>query len=423
MMYKKTKLKNGIRIIKVPNRNIETVTLVAIFGVGSRDEVGKMEGVAHFLEHMMLKGTEKRPTGTDISKELDNVGAANNAFTGKEYTGYWIQTEKKDISLALDMLSDMLLHSKFEEQEIENEKDAVIEEINMYEDAPMRDIPSVFENMLYQGQSLGHDQLGSKENVKNFCRQDLVDFYCKNYREDNLIITVSGNFDERKVDREIKKLFVSFEKHPQKAKVLKNIDAQEKPKVFVKYKKTDQTNFSLGFRAFKTGHKDQYALDVLNVILAGNSSSRLYEKIREKNGLAYYIYSYAEDFQDVGYFTIQSGVGNDKCKKAILMIMEEIRRIKDEKVSPQEIERAKNHIRGRMAISLESSSSLASFITSQELLNGKILTPKEKFAKINAVTTKDLQRVAKNIFIEKGLNLAIIGPFRDGKKFEKLLKL
>lgn len=422
-MYKKTKLKNGIRIIKVPNRNIKTVTVVAIFRVGSRDETGKMEGIAHFLEHMMFKGTEKRPTGTDISKELDNIGAANNAFTGKEYTGYWIQTEKKDIFLALDVLSDILLHSRFEEKELENEKDAVIEEINMYEDAPMRDIPSVFENMLYRGQSLGHDQLGSKENVKNFCRQDLVDFYNSNYREDNLIITVSGNFDEKKVDRAIERLFMPFEKHPKKTKVKKNIDVQGEAEVFVKYKETDQSNFSLGFRAFNTGHKDQYALDVLNVILGGNSSSRLYEKIREKNGLAYYIYSYAEDFQDVGYFTIQSGVGNDKCEKAISMVMEEIRRIKDEKVSPQEIERAKGHIRGRMAISLESSSSLASFITSQELLCGKILTPEEKFAKISAVTAKDLQRVAKKIFTEKGLNLAIIGPFRDGKKFEKLLKL
>jgi len=422
MIYKKTELENGIRIIKVPDRTATTATVVAIFKAGSGNETGRLEGIAHFLEHMMLKGTERRPVALDISKELDSVGAASNAFTGKEYTGYWIQTGKKDVSLALDMLADILLHSKFDEKELENEKGAVIEEINMYEDAPMRDIASVLENMLYRGQTLGHDQLGSKENVHGFRRQDLADFYDKYYRSGNLVITVSGNFDAKKVDCEIKRLFAPFGEKRGKTKTAKNTDAQKKPEVFIKNKKTDQTNFSLGFRAFKTGHKDLYALEVLSVILGGNSSSRLFEKIREKNGLAYYVYSYTEDFQNVGYFAVQAGVGNDKCEKAVSLTMEEIRRIKNEKVGETEMRKAKNYIRGKMAISLETPGALASFIASQELLQGKILTPGEKSAKIGAVMAEDVQRVARKIFADDRANLAIIGPFQGKKPFEKLLK-
>jgi predicted Zn-dependent peptidase len=240
-MYKKTKLRNGIRIIRVQNRNIETTTVMALFGVGSRDENGRMEGMAHFLEHMFFKGTEKRLKASDINKE---------------YTGFWAQTEKKDLDLALDVLSDILLRSKFDPKEIENEKGAIIEEINMYEDAPMRDIPSVFESMIYKGQTLGHDQLGSKENVKSFTRKDVVGFYKKHYVADNLILAVSGNFDEKIIRKRIEKYFAHFPVSKSRNRQVKNHDSQTGPEVFIKQKKTDQTNFSLGFRAYPTDHKD-----------------------------------------------------------------------------------------------------------------------------------------------------------------------
>lgn len=422
-MYKKTTLSNGIRLITVQNKNVETTTALALFGVGSRDEQGKIEGIAHFLEHMIFKGTEKRPHATDISKELDNVGASYNAFTGKEYTGFWAQTGRKDLPLALDIISDIILHSKFDEAEIKNEKGAVIEEINMYEDAPMRNIPSVFEDMLYRGQSLGHDQLGNKENVKNFSRKDLMDFYRKHYTADNLIIAISGNFNDGKIDSWIEKLFLLLPRQGKKVKRIKNIDNQTKTDIFLKYKETDQTNLSLGFRALPAGHKDEYALYILETILGGNSSSRLYDRIRERAGLVYYIYAYAENYQDVGYITIQAGVGNDKCQKAIGMIMEEIRRVCNERISMEEIERAKSYTKGRMAIALESSSAMANFVASQEISTGKILTPDEKFDKINAVTAEDLRRVARKIFTQDKLNLALIGPFKDKKEFQKLLKI
>ena len=334
-----------------------------------------------------------------------------------------MKAEKENILLALDILSDALLCSRFDPKEIENEKGAILEEINMYEDAPMRNIPSVFENMLYEGQTLGHDQLGSKRNVRSFSRRDLVSFYKKHYTAENLVIAISGNFDDKAIDRKVEKFFSGFKKEGRLPKKIRNRDSQTRPEICLRYKKTDQSNISLGFRTFPRGHKDQYALEVLNVILGGNSSSRLYEIIREKEGLVYYIYSYAEDFYDAGYLTIQAGIGNDKCEKAIGLILKEVQRVKTETIPEEEILRAKNHIRGRMAISLESSNAIASFIASQELLTGEILTPREKFDKINAVTAEDLKRIAEDIFTDERLNLAIIGPFKSKKDFRKILKI
>lgn len=422
-MYKKTKLKNGARIIKVHSKNTETVTIMALFGTGSRDEKKKEQGIEHFIEHMVFKGTEKRPTAAMISKELDALGASYNAFTGKEYTGFWAKTGKKDAVIAMDIISDMLLNPKFSPKDIETEKGPIIEEINMYEDAPMRNIPSVFEDMLYSPHSLGHDQLGTVENVKNFSRKDLVNFYKKHYVAKNLVIVISGNFNEKTIDRDMKKYFSSFNGSEKPIKLDKIQQAQRQPKLFIKYKKTDQTNFSLGFRAFEAGHKDEYVLDVLDTILGGNSSSRLYEVVREKEGLAYYIYSYACSYRDAGYFTIQSGVGNNKCEKAIDLILNEIKRIKTEDILEEEIEHAKSYIRGKMAIGLESSSSIADFVATQEISTGKILTPQEKFDKINAVKATDLRRIAQEIFIEERLNFAMIGPFKNTNKFKKLLKI
>jgi predicted Zn-dependent peptidase len=422
-MYKKKKLSNGIRLIKAFNGNTDTVTILALFNIGSREEKGKNEGIAHFLEHMFFQGTEKRPNANDISKELDYLGAASNAFTGKEFTGFWIKTAKENADLALDILSDILLNSKFDSKNIEKEKGAIIEEINMYEDSPMRDIPSVLENLLYADQRLGHDQLGNKENVQNFKRKDLVNFYKKYYNGENLVLTVAGNFNESKIDIAAKKYFSPFKNSERKFKRTPATDKQTKPEISVKYKKTDQTNISLGFRAFPVGHKNEHALDILDVILGGNSSSRLHETIREKFGLAYYIYTYTADYEDVGYFAAQSGVGNDKCEQAITLIMKEIKKIKETGISEEELDRAKKYIQGSMSISLESSSAIANFVAMQEMSRKTILTPKEKFDRINQVKREDVQRVAQDIFTEDKLNLAIIGPFKNKNKFEKLLKL
>ncbi len=419
-MYKKLKLKNGVRIITAPLKGTKTVTVLVIVGTGSKNENTKNRGISHFLEHMFFKGTEKRPTKLDISKELDKVGGAFNAFTGKEHTGFWVKVDSKHYNLALDVISDMLLNSKFSAKDIEEERGTVIEELNMFLDNPMMRIPFLFEEVLYPDHPMGWDIGGTKETMDSIKRKDFIDYYKKYYNGDNIIVAIAGNFNEREIRNKIKKYFVSSNKN-KSGKQTKAFDKQSKPEILLKYKKTDQTHLCLGVRGYNTNHKNEYILSVLSVILGGNMSARLYTSIVEK-GWAYYIYTSPESYKDVGYFMAQSGINNKKCLEAIKIILDEFRKVKEEKISAEEIKRAKNYIKGRMNIALESSDAIASFVANQEIDTGKILTPQEKIARINTVTANDLQRVAQDVFVDNKLNLALIGPFKNKKVFEKILK-
>lgn len=420
-MFQSKKLSNGINLIEALNPNTNTVTILAVFKVGSKHETPGKYGIAHFLEHMIFKGTTNRPKANLIFKELDYIGATYNAFTAKEYTGFWIKTTKDNTSIALDILSDILINSTFAPTEIKNEKGAVIEEINMYEDTPMDNISSVLENLLYQDQNLGHDQLGSKKEVKSFTQQDLLDFYSTYYTSDNMIISVAGNFNSVELNNIIKQKFSNVAKSSKKITLNKTQEQQQQPAIHIKHKKTDQTNFSLAFRAFEHEHKYAQALSLLSVIMGGNSSSRLHERIREKLGLAYYIYSYTAFYQNVGYFAIQSGVGNNKYQEAITATLEEINRIKQDGISETELQGAKNYTKGVLSMSLESSQTVANFLASQAVLQKNILTVQEKFAKIDAVTTTDIDKVIKLIFTPTKVNLAVIGPIKKNQKLIKIL--
>lgn len=419
-MYKKSKLKNGIRIITAPLKGTNTVTVLVMVNTGSKNENKQNRGISHFLEHMFFKGTEKRPTKLDISKELDKVGGSFNAFTGKEHTGFWAKVDNKHCDIALDVISDMVLNSRFSTKDIEEERGTVIEELNMFIDNPMMRIPFLFEEILYPDHPMGWDIGGTKKTMNSVKRKDFVDYYKKYYNGDNTIVTVAGNFKEKEIKDKIKKYFVSSSESKSK-KQIKAYDKQSKPEILLKYKKTDQTHLCLGVRGYNTDHKDKYALSILSVILGGNMSARLYISIVEK-GWAYYIYTSPESYKDVGYFVAQSGVNNKKCLEAIKIILAEFKKVKEEKISAEEIKRAKDYIKGRTNIALESSDAVASFVANQEISSGKILTPQEKFAKIDAVTANDLQRVANDIFVDNKLNLALIGPFKNKKAFEKILK-
>ncbi|MCK5122721.1 MAG: insulinase family protein [Candidatus Pacebacteria bacterium] len=420
-MYKKSKLKNGLRIILAPMKSTKTVTVLVMVGTGSKNENEKNRGISHFLEHMFFKGTKKRPTTLDITKELDKVGGVYNAFTGKECTGFWTKTDKKHSSIALDIILDMLLNSKFSEEEIKRERGTILEELNMYLDNPIMHISDLFENLLYKDQPLGYDELGDKKTIASVKRKDFIDYYKKHYTNNNIIIAIAGSFSEKKIKNNIKRYFDKPKNNSVK-KQNKTCDKQNNPKLFIKYKKTDQTHLCLGTRGYNTDHKDKYVLSILNIILGGNMSSRLFTSVRERNGLAYYIHTSTVDYKDVGYFVAQSGVNNKKCLDAIKIILDEFKKVKEEKISAEEIKRAKDYLKGRTNIALESSDAVASFVANQEMDTGKILTPQEKFAKIDIVTADDLQRVARDIFVDNKLNLALIGPFKDKKKFEKVLK-
>ncbi len=419
-MYKKSKLKNGVRIITAPLKGTNTITVLVMVNTGSKNENAKNRGISHFLEHMFFKGTEKRPTKLDISKELDKVGGAFNAFTGKEHTGFWAKVDKKHSDIALDVISDMLLNSKFSTKDIAEERGTVIEELNMFIDNPMMRIPFLFEEVLYPNHPMGWDIGGTKKTMNSVERKDFIDYYKNYYNSDNTIVVNAGNFNEKEIKSKINKYFVSSSKNKSK-KQIRAYDKQNKPEMLIKYKKTDQTHLCLGVRGYNTDHQNKYALSILSVILGGNMSARLYTSIVEK-GWAYYIYTSPESYKDVGYFAAQSGVNNKKCLKAIEIILAEFRKVKEEEISAEEIKRAKDYIKGRTNIALESSDAVASFVANQEIDTGEILTPKEKFAKIDAVTADDLQRVANDIFVNNKLNLALIGPFKNKKAFEKILK-
>lgn len=419
-MYRKSKLANGVRIILAPMKSTKTVTVLVVIGTGSKNENEKNRGISHFLEHMFFKGTAKRPTKLDIAKELDSVGGSYNAFTGKEHTGFWAKVDSRHCDLALDVISDILLNSKLNAKDIEKERGTVIEELNMFLDNPIMRIPFLFEEALYPNCPMGWDIGGTKETMNSVQRKDFLDYYKKYYTGDNVVVAFAGNFDKKTAKSKINRYFRLVSKNKSQ-KQIKAYDKQENPSVFLKYKKTDQTHLCLGVRGYGINHKDTYVLDILGIMLGGNMSSRLYMSVVEK-GLAYYIYTSSENYKDVGYLAAQTGVNNKKCLEAIKLIMDEYKKIKLKKANAEEIQRAKDFLKGQATISMESSSSVANFIAGQELGSGKILTLEEKFAKIDRVTGEDIQRVARDIFVDNKLNLAIIGPFKNKKIFEKILK-
>ncbi len=357
----------------------------------------------------------------DITKELDGIGGAHNAFTGKEVTGYWAKVNSQHLDVALDVLSDMFINSQFSPAKIKKERGILLEEINMYLDAPMRFIPDLFEQLLYQNQSIGRGILGTKNNVKNFTRKDFVDYYQNYYTGENTIVVVAGDVNNNDVYKKVSKYFRAVKKSKLSEKS-KSYDKQNKPALKLQYKKTDQSHLCLGVRGYNADHKDKYALDILSVILGGNMSARLSVEIIEKRGMAYFIYTDNENYQDVGYLVAHSGLNSNRLEEAIKIILREYKKLTKTKVSEEEIRRAKDYIKGKSLIVLESSDAVASFVGHQEIATGKILTIQEKFAKLEAVTADDLQRVARDIFVNEKLNLALIGPFKDESKFRKILK-
>ena len=421
-MYKKTTLKNGLRIITVPTKNTQAVTVLVLVKTGSKYETKERTGISHFLEHMLFKGTKKRSSQMDIAKILDGIGGAYNAFTGEDYTGYYIKTENSHFNLALDVISDIFLNSLLSEKEIQREKGVIIEEINMFFDNPAYYIDVLWNKLLYGDQPAGWDILGSKKNVTDMNRQKLFSYMQTQYVASNTVICVGGKISHSAALSQVKKYFFRIEttKPKKKQPVLEN---QTEPKCLLHQKKTDQTNLCLGVRSYNIFHPQKYSVELLAVILGGMMSSRLFIELREKLGLAYDIRTSVDSNPDTGFLVTQAGVDNRNVAQAISIILKEYKKISQEKVPVSELKKAKDYIKGRMSLSLESSDAQASFYGTQELLKKKILTPQEIYAKINKVTDRDILKVAQALFQPRNLNLAILGPFKDKSKFRKLLKL
>lgn len=420
-MFKKSTLKNGLRLILAPMPSSQTTTVLVLFGTGSKYETKEINGLSHFLEHLFFKGTKKRPTTLAIAEVLDRVGGRYNAFTAKEFTGYWAKVDKEHLELALDWVADILLNSKFEAAEIEKERGVIIEEINMVQDTPMAYVSDLWENLLYRDQPAGWDVIGTKESISRISRQQFLGYFKKQYRAESTIVCVAGG-----ISGDARKKIARYLGHLKKGQAQRKLpvrEVQAKPAVLLFSKETDQTHLCLGVRAYDIWHPDRYALLVLGNILGGMMSSRLWIAVRERKGLAYYVRTSVEDYTDSGYLMTQVGVANSRAGEAIKEILKEYQKIRDKKIGASEVKKAKDNIKGAMRLNLETSDELASWLGTQEVLKREILTPEQLFDKIEAVSASDLQRVAQNIFQPAKLNLALIGPFKEKEKFERLLKI
>lgn len=421
-MFKKITLKNGLRIITVPQKNTQAVTVLVLVGTGSKYEKKEINGISHFLEHMYFKGTKKRPTTMAIAETLDKVGGIYNGFTAEEYTGYFAKVAAPFFDLALDWVSDIFLNSILPEKEIEKEKGVIIEEINMLSDNPMSYIQILWLKLLYGDQPAGQPVAGTKESVISIDREKLLNYMRKQYVAPNTIICLAGKINSPLSIKRIKKYFskIGITKPEEKPKL---IEKQTKPNLLLNFKETDQTHICLGVRGYNLFHPKRYVQEILGIILGGMMSSRLFLEIRDKLGIAYYVQTDVHSDSDTGYLATRAGLENKNVEKGILVILKEYRKISQEKISQSELKKAKDNLKGKTTLLLESSDAQASFYAGQELLEKKILTPKEIFKRIDKVSTNDILRVARDIFQPKKLNLALIGPFKDKSKFEKILKL
>jgi predicted Zn-dependent peptidase len=423
-MYKKITLKNNLRLVLAPMKSTNTVTVLVVVGTGSRHESVKLNGMSHFLEHMFFKGTKKRKDTLSISTELDKIGANYNAFTGKEVTGFYVKTDAKHLDLSLDVLSDILLNSKFDLKEINRERGVILEEMKMVQDMPMHYVGDLFESLLYGKSSLGQLIVGTKKNILNFKQKDFLDYLNDRYRSKNIVVCVAGKEGQINKSRaKIEKFFNKTKKGKAKDQdIVEFKNKQTKPQILVHNKETDQAHICLGVRSYGLKDKRKTALKLLSIVLGGNMSSRLFTEIREKRGLAYYVRSTQDSYVDEGYLVTQAGVDKNKIEESIKIILKEYKKIAQQGIKNEELQKAKEYIKGISSIGLETSDQVASFLTNQEILLGEILTLKENFRKIDKVTVKDIQSIAKDIFVDSKLNLAIIGNYKSDKKFKKILK-
>jgi predicted Zn-dependent peptidase len=409
-MYSK-KLKNNLRILTLPLKSTRVATVFVLVKTGSKYEQKETSGISHFLEHMLFKGTEKRKTPLEVAEELDKVGGVYNAFTGEEYTGYYAKVNVDKFSLALDWVSDIYLNSVLPEKEMEKEKGVIKEEINMYFDNPMAHCELLFQELLYGDQPAGWNIAGTKETVSATTRKDLLSYMNSQYKAENTVVVVVGNINKEKVEEEVAKVFSTAKiGTPKKAHLV--IENQKEPAVLNFYKETDQTHLILGARAFNMFSEHRYSQEVLASILGGMMSSRLFSKIREEMGLAYYIKTSVDDNPDTGVLYTRAGVENSKVEDVVKAVMDEYKKITEEKVTEKELTKTKEHIKGKTAISLESSDSLAYFHAVNELLENKTYTPEEIFKSIDNITPEQIQQTAKKIFQPKNLNLVVLGPHK-----------
>jgi len=417
--YKKTILSNKVPVFIVPIKGAKATTALIMFKTGSKYETRENSGISHFLEHMFFKGTKKHPNTLSLSSDMDSLGGEYNAFTAKEFTGYWFKVANNKLGKALNILGDMLFNSSFAAAEIEKEKGVIIEELNMYEDNPQIHIDDVFETCLYGDVPAGWETIGTKENIRGFKREDFINYFQTQYGAKSVYIVLAGAVkpSDKKI---VGKIFSEFKANkPQDKKPV--IEKQKIPQLKIVPKQTDQVVLSLGARTFPIDSPDEFKVKLLSIILGGSMSSRLFINLRANNGLAYYVRTDTEFYSDSGYLTTQAGVPSDKTKEAIKIILDEYKKMKTELVSAKELKRAQDLLQGRVLLQMEASDNLANWYARQAMYRKQIMTPADLIKKIKKISPEQIRETARRIFINQGLNLALIGKIKD-EKIKSILK-
>jgi predicted Zn-dependent peptidase len=416
--FERHTLDNGLRVLTSNLDHAQSVTCMVMLAAGSRYETPDTNGIAHFSEHMFFKGTERRPTARDIAGEIDSIGGEFNAFTGKEYTAYYVKCAAEHRDVALDVLGDMLRNSRFDSEEIEREKGVIVEEMNMYFDTPRDFIGGVYENLLYGDQPLGWDIIGRKETVRGATRETFMSYLDRWYKPPRMVVGIAGHIGDGAVER-AQALFgdlpsATTEK-PEPARAYQT----ERVRVFTK--QSDQAHLVLGVPSYPIEHPDRYALQMVATVLGGGMSSRLFTEVRERRGLAYYVFGTNHSYTDAGSLYSQAGVDINRIDEAVTTIASELKKIAAEPVPTAEFEKARSFTKGRFVLSLESPQGLILFGMRKEVLEGRAPDPEEVLAAVDAVTAEDVQRVAQDVISGEQLRLAVIGPFDDAERFAKLL--
>ncbi len=421
MKYHKRVLKNKLTIIEVPSSDAESVVVDFFVKTGSRSETAKENGISHFLEHFLFKGTKKYPSAMAITELVDGIGGEMNANTGKEHTQYFIKAHHSRLEMIFEILTDMLQNPLLDKPELEREKGVIVEEINMYKDNPRAVVGNLLEEIMWPKQPLGRDIAGSQQTVTKFTQAMFRSYLERHYQTGNMILGISGKYDRAKLNKLIAKYWAKLPSKKYNG-WSKSANGQSSPRVAIHHKETQQAHFDLGFKSFGYNDKRGAVATVLSSVLGGGMSSRLFTEIREKRGLAYYVRAGQGPYIDTGVFDISAGVRVSHLEEAVKVTLNELKKIANGKIEAKELQKAKEFVKGKTTIYLEDNQSRLDWYLEQTAFKKETKTPSEAFKEIDAVTANQVQKLAKELFVGNRLSLAVVGPYRKPME-RKLLKI
>ncbi|MDW7981474.1 MAG: pitrilysin family protein [Thermomicrobium sp.] len=412
MEYEKTRLPNGIRIVTSRMPYVRSATVIVYVSVGSRYEPDRLAGISHFLEHMLFKGTERRPDPVLISEAIEGVGGMMNASTGREHTDYWVKVPSAHVPLAFDVLSDMLRHSLFDPEELEKERHVIVEEIRGIRDTPDDYVHDLVDHALWNGHPLGRPVIGSEETVEAVTRDELIGYLGQHYRADRLVVAAAGDVTHEQVVELVQRYFGDLAPGTPSS-VVRAAPTDARPTVRLLARPTEQAHLCLAWPALPYTDERRFVQGMLDAVLSSGMSSRLFKEIRERQGLAYEVYSYLREYVDVGQGVVYTGTDVERAERAVQAVRSELEKLVREPVPSEELERTKELRIGRIVMGLEDSRAVAGWIGGQELVFGEVLTPDEVIARIRAVTSEQILALAQELLQPERFALAVIGPFDD----------